>query len=121
MIQLLDAFKKEDNYFSVIQFELNNEILKLRFGIIESDFGHLKQILEYRPFENTGFAPYQYYFAQSYQFVDDHKELLITKIKVEQLSRNKQFEFKLSKQYLSNLAWFRTFKDKSELIDFIII
>ena len=66
MIELLGAENAANIFSSIIKHEIGGELLKLRFGIISSDFSRLKRILEFRPYENTGVAPYRYFFALSY-------------------------------------------------------
>jgi hypothetical protein len=113
MIELLEASKENEAYFSLIKHEINGESLRLRFGIVPSDYGYLKQILEFRPFENTAVAPYRYFFALSYRKETD--ELSYIDIRVEQLRKHKQFEFKISNRYISNLLWFSTLTSKKEV------
>jgi len=84
-----------------------------------SDYGRLKQILEFRPFENTGVAPYRYFFATSYRNDSDNEDLAFISVRVEQLARHKQFEFNLSKKYISNLLWFSQLKDSKEVENLI--
>lgn len=104
MIELLDVSNKDNIYSSLISNDIENQKLNLRFGIEPSDYSRLKRILEFKPFENTGIAPYRYFFASSYGIIDN--DLATIKVRVEQLDRHKQFEFILSKRYLSNLLWF---------------
>ena len=67
MIELLGAENTKGILSSIIKYEIGGELLKLRFGIISSDYGRLKRILEFRPYENTGVAAYRYFFALSYR------------------------------------------------------
>ncbi|MBA2407868.1 MAG: hypothetical protein H0V65_07740 [Chitinophagales bacterium] len=76
MIELLEASNKDNIYSAVIRHKIADEELKLRFGIEQADYGRLKRILEFRPFENTGVAPYRYFFALSYRQDPDNKELI---------------------------------------------
>ncbi len=92
MIELLEASNKDNIYSAVIRHKIADEELKFRFGIEQADYGRLKRILEFRPFENTGVAPYRYFFALSYRQDPDNKELILTLVRVEQLDRHKQFE-----------------------------
>ena len=120
MIELLDASNEDNIYSAVIRHKISDEELKLRFSIEQADYARLKRILEFRPFENLGFAPYKYFFALSYHKDTENQELVHTGIRVEQLDRHKQFEFVVSIKFLSNILWFYSLKDK-ELIEQMVI
>lgn len=120
MIELLDTFKEGNLYFAVIQHSIAGETLKLRFGILQSDFGYLKRILEFRPFENTGLAPYRYFFALSYHKDEKNRELAHSAIRVEQLNRHKQYKFVTSIKFLSNILWFNYLTEKKDIEEMII-
>jgi hypothetical protein len=118
MIEVLDASLADNNYSSVVQFFINDELVKIRFGILLIDFGHIMRILAFRPFENTGVAPYRYFFVLSYSKED--LGLAEIAVRVEQLDKHKQFRFKISQKYISNLEWFRQLNSKAEISQLII-
>jgi len=89
MIELLDVSKTDNIYSSLISLKISDERLRLRFSIDPIDFGHLKRILEFRPYENTGVAKYQYFFGFRYSKQNDG--LATTSVRVEQLDRHKLF------------------------------
>lgn len=97
-----------------------NEELTLRFGIELIDYGHLKRILEFRPFEDTGIAPYRYFFALSYRKDPKNNDLSYIDIRVEQQDQHKQYEFNVSRKYLANILWFNSLKDKSKIEEMIV-
>jgi len=103
MIELLNASNIDSVYSSIIRHKIVDELLNLRFGIDQNDFEHLKRILEFRPFENTDVAPYRYFFVLAYRNDPDDNDLAYTDIRVEQLDRHKQFEFKISKKYIAKI------------------
>ena len=115
MIELLDASKADNIYSSVIRHSINGQDLKLRFGIENSDLSRLKRILDFRPFENTGVAPYRYFFALSYRDNPNNENSAFISVRVEQLDRHKQFEFELGKKYISNLLWFDGLTETKEI------
>ncbi len=117
MIELLEVSRENNIYSSLISLEINNEKIKVRFGIDTSDYSRLKRILEFRPWENTGVAPYRYFFALSYSKKEN--DLSEIKVRVEQNSRHKQFYFELSNKYISNILWFDTIKEKHTIEKFI--
>ena len=115
MIELLDVSKENEIYSSLIKHQIKGEFCRLRFGILASDYGRLKRILNFRPFENTGVSPYRYFFALSLRKDSSNEDTVHTDIRVEQLEKHKQFEFQISKKYMSNIVWFSQIKDKKEI------
>ena len=115
MIELIDVSKTDNIYSSLIRHRISDEEMKLRFGIEQMDYGHLKRILEFRPFENTGVSPYRYYFALSYRKNLEDSDLAYIDVRVEQLDRHKQYEFKISKKYIANILWFNSLTDKKQI------
>lgn len=120
MIELLDVSKAENIYFSLIRHTLNGEKLNLRFGIEKNDYPRLKRILEFRPFENTGVAPYRYFFPLTYRPDSEDEQIAHFSVRIEQLERNKQCEFELSKKFISNILWFNQRNDKKEIEQLIV-
>jgi len=118
MIELLKVEKTENNFSSIIVIEKKTEKIKLHFGIESSDFRMLQKVLEFRPFENISVGKYRYFFTFSYRKDEKNSELAFADIRVEQNEKNKQFEFVLSRKYLSNLLWFESLTDKKEIEKF---
>jgi len=116
MIELLDVNKEKNIYSSTILHKIEGKELKLNFGIEKSDFSRLKRILEFQPFQNGGFGKYRYFFATKYGNHSEQKELSIINIRVEQLKVNKEFEFELSKKYISNLLWLNEIESSQDVI-----
>ncbi len=115
MIELLDTSNKDNVYSALIKHKIADEDLKLRFAIEQADYGRLKRILEFRPFENTGVASYRYFFVLSYSKDNNNKDLAQTLIRIEQLDRHKQYQFDISRKFISNILWFNSLKDKKEI------
>lgn len=115
MIELLNVSRADNIYSSLIRHKISDEEFNLRFGIDPIDFGHLNRILGFRPFENTGVSPYRYFFALAYRNDPDNNDLTFTDIRVEQLDRHKQYEFKVSKKYIANILWFNSLTDKKPI------
>ncbi len=120
MIELLSVSKAEGIYSSTIRHTIAGQELELKFGIETSDYSRLKRILEFRPFEDTGFAPYRYFFALSYSSSGKENPLARTAIRVEQGRMHKQFDFEISKKYLSNLEWFRLLESTDPVREMIV-
>lgn len=119
MIELLDVSNENNVYSSLIRHQIDKELFKLRFDILASDYGRLKRILEFRPFENAGVAPYKFFFAMSYRNDSDNEDFAFISVRVEQLTRHKQYEFNLSKKYISNLLWFNQLTDLKKIENLI--
>jgi hypothetical protein len=115
MIELLEISRENGSYSSLIKHRIRGEELKIRFSIEPIDYGHLRNILDFRPFENTGVAKYHYFFALSYRKDSENVDLAYMNMRVEQADRNKQYEFKVSKKYASNILWFDSLTDKKEI------
>jgi hypothetical protein len=119
MIEILNATKDNHLCFSTIQLPLNGEVLKLKFGVEPIDYPLIKKILDFKPYENTGVAPYRYFYTKSYRKDSDNELLAYAYVRVEQLKNHKQFEFHIGKKYLANLIWFGEIKDKKIIEKFI--
>jgi hypothetical protein len=119
MIELIDAYNNDNITSCVIKHKICGEDLKLRFGIDYADYGQLKTILQFRPFENTGVAKYRYFFPLTYSKDPFDENLAQTAIRVEQLDIHKQFEFTVSRKFLSHILWFFEVTDK-KLIESMI-
>ena len=120
MIEIVNATNENDLYFSTIKLKLNDEVLTLKFGITQRDYSLIKKVLEFRPFENTGVAPYRYFFTGLAGKVSDNPELGNITVRVEQLRDHKQFEFNIGKKYAANLNWFQETKDISKFEKLIV-
>ena len=113
MIEILEATKENELYFSTIKLVLNGETIKLKFGVDPIAFLTVKKVLVFRPFSDTGVAPYKYFYARSYRKDLNNPDLAFVGFRVEQLTHHKQFEFQIGKKFLANLRWFEETKDKS--------
>lgn len=115
MIELIGVSNADGIYSSTIRHKIADEEFKLRFGIDKTDYGFLKRILEFRPFENTAVAPYRYFFALAYRKDGENDDLGHIAIRVEQLDRHKQYEFTTSRKYIANILWFNSLTDKKQI------
>jgi hypothetical protein len=115
MIELLDVKYEQNVYSSLVRHSINKEQLRIRFSIIPIDYGRLKKIFQFRPFENTGVAPYRYFFTYSYSKDSEDEDLASMDIRVEQLGNHKNYNFPMSRKYISNLLWINTITDKRQL------
>ncbi len=119
MIEIVDAVNLDNTYSAIIGLKLDMEFLSLRFEVSESDYPRIRNIVTFRPFENTAVGIYHYFFSGSYQKNTPKKEMAIINIRVEQLNQHKQFNFPISVNFVANLLWFGSVKEKSEVDRFI--
>lgn len=120
LIELLGVCNDENSYSSLIRCKIGGKILTLKFGIIPQDYGLVKRILEFRPFENTGVAPYQYFFTLTYKKHAEDEGFGYIQVKVEQLNRHKNFEFKVSHKYISNILWFKLLVNEDDVKNMVV-
>ncbi|WP_420577981.1 hypothetical protein [Ekhidna sp.] len=120
MIELLDTSRTNNAYSATVQLEVDGTPYKVKFGIQIPDYSNLKRILEYRPFENTGVAPYRYFFALSYSNDSTNEELANIAVRVEQLGQHKQYEFTVTKKFIANLLWFNELENIEPIHELII-
>ena len=111
LIELLDATKQDNICSALIACVIDGQRLNLRFAISLQDFGHLRRILEFRPFENTGVGPYRYFFTLSYTASIKEDPLILASIRVEQLNKSKHFSHTISKKLMANLFWFESLEN----------
>jgi hypothetical protein len=115
MIELLDASNANNIYSTLIEYQVDGEMLRLRFGMSKTDYYLLKRILEFRPYENTGVAPYRYFFVLSYHNDPENENLAFTAVRVEQLKQHKQHDFHLTKKLIANILWFNRIEDRKDV------
>jgi hypothetical protein len=120
MIEILDSENQNDLYFSTIKLLRNDINLKLRFGITERDYYYIKNIVSFRPFENTGVSSYKYFFSGSYSKNSPTEGLATISVRVEQQKNSKQYGFQVSTAFVANLLWFDKVNDKAVLEAFVI-
>lgn len=111
LIELLDATKQDNICSALIACVIDGQRLKLRFAISLQDFGYLRRILEFRPFEHTGVGPYRYFFTLSYTASFKEDPLILASIRVEQLDKHKHFSHTISKKLMANLFWFESLEN----------
>ena len=110
MIQLLDCSSEGGTYSALVRHKIGGKHYNLRFSIEPSDYPRLKRILQFRPFENSGVAPYKYFFSCSYSFAKGENSGLVA-VRVEQAGNHKEYDFEISRRFMSNILWFKTLED----------
>ncbi len=118
MIEIVGVSDDKYIFSSTVRFILENEQLTVTFGIDEVDIKYIKKIIEFRPFEHTGVARYKYFFALGGGKLEN--DLAKIDVRVEQLNNHKQFDFTVTRKYLSNLWWFYEVKDKDLLSSYVV-
>lgn len=118
LIELVEVFNSDNIFSCTISLDINKENLRLCFSIVPKDYVNLLNILQFRPFENTGVAPYRYFFLLSYQKKENN--IAIISMRVEQLRGYKNFKFEVTQKLIANLLWFDSLTDKELAKDMIL-
>lgn len=118
LIELIGVSNANNIYSCIICLEINGEHLKLRFSIESIDYISLLKIMQFKPFENTGFAPYRYFFHLSYRKRENN--MATTSIWVEQQRVHKTFEFNITQKLITNLLWFNSLTDSESIKELIV-
>lgn len=118
LIELLEVSNDDNIYSCVISLTVGYEKLKLRFGINTTDYVNLLRISQFRPFENTAFTPYRYFFTGSYRKKENNMAAL--SIRVEQHRMHKNYEFDVTQTFVSNILWFYSVEDIELVKDLVV-
>ena len=101
MVRLLGCDKQDDLYFGRVSILLASKRVNLKFGIDYNAYLEIKNVIQFRPFDNFVNEPYRHFFVGSY-----NKEAQTMSIRVEQGKTHKQFHIKGSNGLIANLLWF---------------
>jgi hypothetical protein len=110
MIKLIDCYKINDRCFGRVSIHLDNNDIKLKFGIDYDSYLGFKRVIQYRPFDNVTNQSYQHYFSGAY---NRHTEEIT--VRVEQGNTHKQFKIKTTKSLIANLLWFQGIENISQV------
>ena len=112
--------KENELYFSIIKLARAGEILTLKFGISEQDYFYIKNIISFRPFENTAVGPYHYYFSGTYRKNHPTIGMADVSVRVEQNKVSKQHFFPVSNAFVANLLWFGQLNERTRFEKLIV-
>ena len=118
MVEIIGASKIAPyTYACEAIIRVEEEFMKVRFGIDELAYMLLKRLLAFQPFEKGGFGKYRYYFTGGYRKEDQYAKGAMS-IRVEQNSRYKTFGLESAQALTANLLWIQRFEAKAEAVPF---
>jgi hypothetical protein len=95
-------------------------VRKLHCRSSTKDYFYIKNIISFRPFENTAVRPYKYFFSGSYRKNDPTDGMANISARVEQNKMSKQHFFPISNGYVANLLWFGQINERTTFEKFIV-
>jgi hypothetical protein len=111
MVQILDAFEKEGNFFAQIELFVNSQRSIYQFGVTRSGYNTIKRIMQFRPFDPLSQSKYRYYWHYG---CGPDKDFYLS-IQFEQDNNVKVYPIKADKLLGSNLRWFLKNRNSSEI------
>ena len=115
MVELLGATQPEPNVYGCqVQILLNEEPVRLQFGITQHEFVLLKKIATTRSFSSTKLSDYRYFFTGSYRKNDNSGKVAVA-IRIKQGVQHKHFWFEATERLLSNLLCIQEIKSSDEV------
>jgi hypothetical protein len=115
MIELLGPTQPEPNVYGCqVQIILDEEPIRVHFGINQYEFVLLKKIVTNRPFSSTKLSDYCYFFTGSYKMNDSGGKAAVA-IRIEQSAQHKQFWFEATERLLANFLWLQEIKSIDEV------
>jgi hypothetical protein len=113
--EIVDAYERDGQYYGALKIVCSNETATVEFGVSEDGYVAMKRILGTRPFDQMPNIPHRYFFCGSYS-AKPQQESCEFRIRVEQGTTAKSFDFKGSKSLLANLLWFQKLKTIEETL-----
>jgi hypothetical protein len=114
--EIVNAYEREGQYFGALRVVIADATLVVEFGVSEAGYHALKRILDARPFDSMPGIPQRYFFTGSFTgAVNAEQNSFIFRIRIEQGTAAKQFEFSGPKSLLENLLWFQKLKSTEEI------
>jgi hypothetical protein len=88
--ELLDAYERDGFYFGSVGVTIANEVAAFEFGIEQSGYISLKQILQTRPFDTLG--KHRYFFTGSFSRREPGSDAVRFDIRIEQGANGQKFK-----------------------------
>ena len=106
--EIVSTYSREDHYFAAVRIAPSGESATFEFGVSVPGYHALKRILETRPFDSMPGIPYRYFFCGSHSGPKGPaRDTFSFRVRVEQGSTAKNFDFEGPNTLLANLLWFR--------------
>jgi hypothetical protein len=120
MLEIISAFKENEQHFGVIAIEIDGVTKKFSFGVSRQGYLTLKKILQHRPFDLMAGLEHHYFFVYGSFTLINSKTLeignCIIKIRVEQDKQGKEISIPSPKELMQNLNWAQQIKDFNEAV-----
>jgi hypothetical protein len=117
MVQIFDASRENSYYGCKASIKLNGEEVHVKFGTNERAFMQLKKLLAFQPFESVAAGKYRYFYTGVYW---ENATQELTRIRIEQAKRHKEFEMELPKELSANLQWLKIQVNKTQIAHLIV-
>jgi hypothetical protein len=104
MIEIIDAFQKDEGYFIIISVPKGLERKQFQFGVTPAAYRAVRRILQSRLLDSMPGLKYQYFWDGSMKGKTENKILLGVRCEVEQ--GGKSIDFEVPHSLAANLQWF---------------
>ena len=111
MIELVDVFEKEGEFFAQIAKFFSSERFVYQFGVSKAGYNTVRRIQQFRPFDNISSSKYKYFWAYACGTNDG----FYLDIQYQQGKAIKSFPIKSDQQFGCNLRWFMEINDPDEI------
>ena len=113
MPEILDAFERGGQYFSIVAIECDGITKRFEFGVSLNGYRALRKVLQLLPFDAMPGTKRRYFYAGGYGNVVGTTDYEVA-VRVEQNRDGKLIDVRMPKDLLSNLVWFSEIKDFNE-------
>ncbi|MBK8466136.1 MAG: hypothetical protein IPL32_09915 [Chloracidobacterium sp.] len=100
MMEFLDAFEKEDHFFTVVDFRSR----RFQFGVWQPGYRTLRKVLQLRPFDMMPGRKYRYFYAGSGKRGGQDNFVMWIRIELDRDATKE--EVAIPKDLHANLLWF---------------
>lgn len=113
MIEIIEAFKEGEGYFSIIEVPKEDRKEKFRFGVTQNGYKAIRKILQSRLLDTMPGLKYQHFWDGSMSRETESKKIQL-RIRCEVEGNGKTFYFEVPQDLASNLRWFNELKSLDE-------
>lgn len=101
-IEILDAFKKGENFFVKIAKNFKGSRYVYQFGVSKAGYNTIKRVFHFRPFNSLSTSDYKY-FLNSCGGNGSGFEI---NVRFEQDNNSKVYSIKSEQKLMQNMLWF---------------
>lgn len=113
MIEIIEAFKEGEGYFSIIEVPKENKKERFRFSVTQNGYKTIRKILQSRVLDNMPGLKYKYFWDGSISRETESKKIQLG-IRCEIEGDGKTFYIEVPQDLASNLRWFKDIKSLDE-------